>query len=280
MSGRRRANCELWFALDGCWFEIVPSHNLIGANTFAKLKADHALMEITPLGDSALIVRVRDQFADAPEQTLNEVLGTLRRIEDARIPGVIELAPAYTTIAVFYDPMRVVGAGAKPKGVFDWLAKRIREVVSDADQIRGDQIEMSLIEIPVCYDAEFALDLNEIARRSGLTAQEVVDLHSAAQYRVHCVGFTPGFPYLGGLPGKLATPRRAIPRKEIPAGSVAIGGTQSGIYPVKSPGGWNVIGRTPRRLFDPDKDPPALLRAGDRVRFHAITRGEFEKSIM
>jgi inhibitor of KinA len=233
-------------------------------------------MEITPLGDSALIVRVRDSFEEAPEEALNAVIGTQYRLENAQLAGVIELAPAYTTVAVFFDPIGVVSAGAKPDGVFDWLAERIRYVLRNANEIRRDRIETSLVEVPVCYETEFALDLDEVAQHAGLHWKEVVDLHCSAEYRVHCVGFTPGFPFLGGLPGKLATPRRDIPRKEIPAGSVGIGGGQTGIYPIKSPGGWNVIGRTPLRLFDPRKNPPALLCAGDRVRFRAITRDEFE----
>lgn len=233
-------------------------------------------MEITPLGDSALIVRVRDSFEEAPEEALNAVIGTQYRLKNAQLPGVIELAPAYTTVAVFFDPTRVVSEGAKPDGVFDWLAERIRYELRNANEIRRDRIETSFVEVPVCYETEFALDLDEVARHAGLHWKEVVDLHCSAEYRVHCIGFTPGFPFLGGLPRKLATPRRDIPRKEIPAGSVGIGGAQTGIYPIKSPGGWNVIGRTPLRLFDPRKNPPALLRAGDRVRFRAITRDEFE----
>ena len=131
-------------------------------------------------------------------------------------------------------------------------------------------------EIPVCYDLEFAIDLERVARHAQISPGEVVTLHGAAQYRVNCIGFTPGFPYLTGLPNKLATPRHAVPRKEIPAGSVAIGGAQAGIYPQKSPGGWNIIGRTPLRLFDPQRDPPALLQTGDQVRFRKITREEFQ----
>ena len=235
-------------------------------------------MEIAPLGDSALIVRVRESFDGPPDETLNAVLATRRLLENAQLPGVIELAPAYTTVAIFFDPVLIVAAGAKPNEVFDWLAERIRKVISNAKEVRADRIKTSLVEIPVCYDAEFAPDLEEVARRAGLGAQEVVDLYNATEYRVHCIGFTPGFPFLGGLPSKLATPRRSTPRKEIPAGSVAIGGAQAGIYPVKSPGGWNLIGRTPLRLFDPQKKPPALLRAGDRVRFRAISREEFEQN--
>ncbi len=237
-------------------------------------------MEIVPLGDSALIVRVRKNFDGAPDEALNAVLATRRLLENAHLPGVIELAPAYTTVGVFFDPVRVVASGAKPDEVFEWLAERIREVILNANEVRADRMETSPIQIPVCYDAEFALDLDEIAQHAGLGAQEVVDLYCASEYRVHCIGFTPGFPFLGGLPSKLATPRRSTPRKEIPAGSVAIGGTQTGIYPVQSPGGWNLIGRTPLRLFDPQKNPPALLRAGDRVRFCAISRDEFERSTM
>jgi inhibitor of KinA len=233
-------------------------------------------MRITPLGDSALIIHVRDGFEDASRETLGAVLKMRRVLENARFPGVTEIAPAYTTIALFFEPARVVAAGAKAEEMFDWLANKIRKVISDADKVRDEEIEARLIEIPVCYEHEFAFDLGLVAQHAGRTAQEVVDLHSAAEYRVSCLGFTPGFPFLTGLPNELGTPRRKIPRKEIPAGSVAIGGMQTGIYPVKSPGGWNVIGRTALRLFDPTKSPPAFLRAGDRVRFRSITREEFE----
>ena len=235
------------------------------------------VLEIAPLGDSALIVRVRDQFADAPEQTLEEVLSTLRHLRDAAIAGVIELAPAYTTVAVFFDPIRVVDAGAKPSEVFDWLTERI--VAAVAGRGRREKHAKSItrsVDIPVCYDADFALDLDHVAQNAGISAAEVVDLHCAAEYRVACIGFTPGFPFMAGLSKQLVTPRRGTPRKEIPAGSVAIGGAQTGIYPLRSPGGWNIIGRTPLRLFDPAKNPPALLQAGNSVRFRSITREEFE----
>jgi KipI family sensor histidine kinase inhibitor len=237
-------------------------------------------MEIVPLGDSALIVRVRERFEDAPDQTLSEVLRTFRRLQDAAIPGVIELAPAYTTVAVFFDPAIVANEGSKPDQALDWLTKRVREVVAaGADRgrrVKSKKSDARSIEIPVCYDPEFALDLDHVASHAKLTPTKVVDLHSRAEYRVSCIGFVPGFPFLAGLPKELATPRRATPRKEIPAGSVAIGGAQTGIYPLRSPGGWNLIGRTPLHLFDPEKGPPAFLRAGDCIRFRAITREEFE----
>jgi inhibitor of KinA len=237
-------------------------------------------MEIVPLGDSALIVRVRERFEDAPDQTLSEVLRTFRRLQDAAIPGVTELAPAYTTVAVFFDPIVVANAAPKLDQALDRLMERVREVVAaDANRgrrVRSTRSDARSIEIPVCYDAQFALDLDHVASQAKLTPMKVVDLHSRAEYRVSCIGFVPGFPFLVGLPKELSTPRRATPRKEIPAGSVAIGGAQTGIYPLRSPGGWNLIGRTPLRLFDPKKTPPTFLRAGDRVRFRAITRDEFE----
>jgi inhibitor of KinA len=236
-------------------------------------------MEIFALGDSALIVRVREGFEDAPGEALDEVLRTFERLQSAAIPGVIELAPAYTSVAVFFDLITVAKAAETSKDLFDWLATRIRAALAGAAAGRITRSRSQTVEIPVCYDPEFALDIDDVARRANILPSEVLRLHSAAEYRVACIGFVPGFPFLAGLPKKLATPRREVPRREIPPGSVGIGGAQTGIYPLRSPGGWNLIGRTPLKLFDPTKDPPALLRAGDCVRFRAITREEFEASI-
>src|SRR5207244_604936 len=164
----------------------------------------------------------------------------------------------------------------EPGKIFDWLAARIRAAVATgalsavavysaeaaakagsakADDRRRHRIatqrSVRLVEIPVCYDPEFALDIDDVARRAAISPSEVIRLHSSAEYRVACIGFVPGFPFLAGLPKELATPRRDVPRKQIPPGSVGIGGAQTGIYPLRSPGGWNLIGRTPLRLFDP-----------------------------
>jgi len=261
--------------------DSVPSYNC--TNAYLLRRSIFFNMEITSLGDSALVIRVRESFDAAPRETLDAVLETQRRLENAQLPGVIEVAPAYTTVAVFFNPMCIVKAGAPVENVFDWLVERIREAlaaVAGVDEAgRAQYNSAPAIEIPVCYETEFAPDLEDVSRHAGVSAKEVVDLHCGAEYHVHCIGFTPGFPFLGGLTPKLATPRRSTPRKEIPAGSVAIGGAQTGIYPVKSPGGWNIIGRTPLPLFDPQKYPPALLRAGDRVRFRAITRQEFDRLV-
>lgn len=235
------------------------------------------MIEVTPLGDSALLIRVAENFDEAPEDALNKVLAAKCSLEAAKIPGAVEIAPAYTTVAVFYDPVGAINAGAPAQDMVGWFKRRIREALSNDKFGDTDLTEKGVIEIPVCYASEFAFDLEDVARRAGLDPKTVVDLHSGAEYRVHCIGFTPGFPFLSGLPPKLATPRRETPRTEIPAGSVGIGGKQTGIYPIKSPGGWNIIGRTPARLFDPQEDPPVLLRAGDRVCFRPISREEFER---
>ncbi|MGI8957385.1 MAG: 5-oxoprolinase subunit PxpB [Chthoniobacterales bacterium] len=215
-------------------------------------------MEIVPLGDSALIVRVVD--------SLGAVLKTLQKLEAASLPGVTEIAPAFASVAVFFESPGKLEAGLASVDVA--LRGRTRRI--------KPAVRKRLVEVPVCYDAAFALDLETVAQHCGLSPNEVVIRHAAAHYDVRCVGFTPGFPFLGGLPARLATPRREKPRTLVPAGAVGIGGPQTGIYPLPSPGGWNIIGRTPLQLFDVTREPAALLRAGDGVRFVAITREEFE----
>jgi inhibitor of KinA len=222
-------------------------------------------MGIEPLGDSALLVRVVEKF-EATE-SLDAVARAARQLELAEIPGVIELVPAYTTIGVFLDSTK--------EGTLDEFRLRIERALEN--HIDGAPARVApTIEVPVCYENDLAPDLDDVAQHTGLSADEIVRRHSGAIYRVSCVGFTPGFPYLSGLPPELATPRRASPRKQVPAGAVAIGGMQTGIYPRQSPGGWNIIGRTTLRLFDVERNPPALFRAGDRVRFREISRQEFE----
>jgi KipI family sensor histidine kinase inhibitor len=216
-------------------------------------------MEITPLGDSALIVRVGD--------SLGNVLAAVHKLELAKIPGIIEIAPAFASVGVFFE---------SPRG-FESCAAMIRAALRAKKRFAKTARKPRLIEVPVCYDPEFALDLDAVAQHCGLVPNEVVARHAAAHYCVRCVGFTPGFPYLGGLPPALVTPRRATPRTTVPAGSVAIGGAQCGIYPLRSPGGWNVIGRTPLRLFDVTRQPAALLHAGNRLRFVPIEREDFER---
>jgi len=206
------------------------------------------------------------------------VLRVFELLQSAAIPGVIEVAPAYTGVAVFFDPVALLKSNSATDGAFDELAKTIWSSITPASKRRRRAAARAprSIEIPVCYDEEFGVDLDRVAEHTKLCAREIVHLHSTALYRVACLGFVPGFTFLAGLPKNLATPRRDVPRKEIAPGSVGIGGAQTGIYPLRSPGGWNLIGRTPVKLFDPVKNPPTLVSPGDRVRFRAITREEFE----
>ena len=216
-------------------------------------------MELAPLGDSALILRVGD--------SLGEVLAAVRKLEAAQLPGVAEIAPAFASVAVFLDSP-------------EYLANCVEAIpVALGGQRRAAPMSRAphSLKVPVCYDREFALDLEDVAQHCGLSPNEVVTCHAAARYHVRCVGFTPGFPYLSGLPRVLTTPRRATPRTAVPAGSVAIAGGQAGIYPLRSPGGWNIIGRTPLHLFDVTRQPAAWCVPGDRLRFVAITREEFAR---
>ena len=216
-------------------------------------------MEIIPLGDSALLVRVDD--------SLGAVLTTARKLELEKIEGVCDIAPAFASVAVFFAaPCDLAVSAAK-----------IQRALERRSRAGSKTLKPSPHQIPVCYDSEFGLDLAEVAAHCRIAPNELVRRHAAAEYRVRCVGFTPGFPYLSGLPRELATPRRATPRISVPAGAVAIGGAQTGIYPLPSPGGWNIIGRTPLRLFDVMREPAALLRAGDRLRFIEISRDQFER---
>lgn len=227
-------------------------------------------MEIEPLGDSALVIRL---YRGDPADRRDSVREAQARIVAAALPGVQDVTAAYGTIALFYDPAEVART-AEEETPFAVLAARVSALL--AGRARRWREKTRLVEIPVCYDAEFGPDLEEVARHAGLTPEEVVVRHAAASYWVNCIGFTPGFPYLSGLPMELVTPRRATPRTQVAAGSVAIGGAQAGIYPSVSPGGWNVIGRTPLRLFDVTREPPAQLALGDAVRFRAITRAKFD----
>jgi inhibitor of KinA len=230
-------------------------------------------MRISPLGDSAL----RLEFgAGIDESTHGRVQAACAALEEAVVPGVRELVPAYTTLTIHYNPAAVFAAGAPAEDLAGWLALRVEQAV--ARSRRAAAPAGRRVEIPVCYGGEFGPDLARVAAQAGLAEAEVIRRHAAAEYRVALVGFSPGFPYLLGLPAELATPRHARPRTAVPAGSVAIAGEQTGVYPLSSPGGWNLIGRTTLRLFDPLADPPALLQTGDRVRFRTVDRAAFGKT--
>lgn len=227
---------------------------------------------ITALGDRALIVELARRIGDEAPSRIHQVCSWL---SDARLPGVIELVPAATTVTVFYDPVTLKKSGAPKQDLAGWLSSRLKErlaLLPNATALPSTR----LIEIPVCYGGDFGPDLESIAERAKCSQEEVVALHSEAEYVVLQLGFAPGFPYLHGLPVALRFPRRETPRTRVPAGSVAIANGQSCVYPSEIPGGWHVLGRTPLRLFEPDRTPPVLLQPGDRVKFRPISPDEFK----
>lgn len=197
------------------------------------------------------------------DRAFERVQALSHALAQARIGGVIEQVPAYTSVTVYYDPRHTC---------FDAVRAAVQELLTHERQFPP---AARTVVIPVCYGNEFGADLENIARHNGLNTEEVIAIHSGASYRVHMLGFAPGFPYLGGMSPQIATPRHASPRLKVPAGSVGIAGAQTGIYPLETPGGWQIIGRTPLALFRPNTNPPTLLAPGDVVRFQPITTDEF-----
>jgi len=222
---------------------------------------------LIPMGDRALVIEFGDRLD--PELSAG-IAAAAQHLRASPPPGVLDIVPAYTTLALHYDPA-VIGAGTTP---YEALIEQIEawlHAQADAELPPG-----RLVEIPVCYGGGLGEDLEEVARQHGLTPEEVATIHASTDYRVYLLGFVPGFAYLGNLDSRIATPRRDAPRPHVPAGSVAIGGDQTGVYPLETPGGWHLIGRTPVRLFTPEAEPPCLLGAGDTVRFVPISRAEFD----
>ncbi|WP_099211594.1 5-oxoprolinase subunit PxpB [Thermococcus henrietii] len=217
-------------------------------------------MNFKPLGDSALLVSFGEVI---DEETNDRVHALAGAIEKANFEWLIEVVPAYSSLAVIYDPGLIDFEGVK---------RAIQGLEFSAEKFEG-----RLVEIPVLYGGEHGPDLEFVAEYNGLTPEEVIEIHSKPVYRVYFLGFLPGFAYLGGMDERIETPRLEKPRLKVPAGSVGIAGKQTGIYPLESPGGWRLIGRTPLRLFNPSKEPPTLLRPGDRVKFAPIGEEEFEE---
>lgn len=208
---------------------------------------------ILPLGDSAMLV----QWGNEMDFKVNQRIHALAHlIEASSIPGVIETVPAYATLLVHYDPLIVSFAQVR-----DFLREKLAQGETAAAR------KPRQIEVPVRYGGEFGVDLESVARHCRLRVEEVIRLHTQRTYTVFMMGFTPGFPYLGELDKALVMPRLATPRTRVRAGTVAIAGAQTGIYPLDSPGGWHLIGWTPLTLFDPRADAPFLFAPGDEVKF-------------
>ena len=223
---------------------------------------------IEPLGDRALLIHVGGCI-DLENNARAIALATA--LLDAKLPGVCDVAPAYASVCVHYEPCAWTQPDDAP---FARIAARVHQIAATVGAAAA-QTASAVHDIPVCYGGEFGPDLHALAQHAGLDPDTVIARHCAGEYRVAMLGFAPGFPYLLGLDATLQAPRRATPRTHVPAGSVAIGGAQTGIYPCELPGGWHIIGRTPLELFDAARSPPALLGAGQRVRFRAIDAATF-----
>lgn len=219
--------------------------------------------QIAPMGDSAVVVQLGSSIDPVIHARVRCLAGALA---SKPLAGAIEVVPSYTTLTIYYDPLQ---------RSFNDISNDLRKLVADLDE--GPDTPVRLVDIPVLYGGDSGPDLPFVAEHNGLTTNDVIQIHSSRQYTVYMIGFAPGFPYLGGMSDRISAPRRQTPRLRIPAGSVAIAGHQTGVYPIETPGGWQLIGRTPLELFLPDQTPPSLLQAGDVVRFQPITSTEFDR---
>ncbi|UOF92831.1 5-oxoprolinase subunit PxpB [Fodinisporobacter ferrooxydans] len=237
-------------------------------------------LDLYALGDSAIVVQLGDRI---DLETHRKVQMVSKYLEEHSFPGMVEYIPAFTTVTIFYDPLAFLSNIRYDSAEHEEMGRSVFQQVSSAVLRRLETIpdtdvpKPTVIEIPVCYGGDLGPDLEDVAGHNQLSVEEVIQIHSSAEYLTYMVGFAPGFPYLGGLSERIATPRRKTPRVSIPAGSVGIAGMQTGVYPIETPGGWQLIGRTPIRLFRPEQSPPTRIQAGNMIRFRPISRAEYEQ---
>jgi inhibitor of KinA len=216
-----------------------------------------------PVGDRALLV----EFGNTISLNVNQKVHILNRaISQLKLQNVEECVPTYRSLLVYYDPL---------KTSYEQLVFRLRDLEGRLDEFNVST-RKRVIEMPVVYGGKYGPDLDYVAEYHGLDKEDVIRLHSERKYTVYMIGFVAGFPYLGEVADEIATPRLKTPRLRVPAGSVGIAEKQTGIYPCESPGGWQIIGRTPRKFFDARRYPPASIQPGDTLKFKQIVKGEFE----
>jgi len=213
------------------------------------------------IGDRGLLL----EFGDGITRDINEKVRRMAlAIQAEAVEGIVETVPTYRSLLIIYNPMILSVEG---------LGRRLIQIEEGLQQTPLP--EPKLTRIPVVYGGVYGPDIEEVAKYHGISPEEVIQLHCSSPYLIYMIGFMPGYPYMGELPQALVTPRLKTPRLRVPKGSVAIAQRQTGIYSMESPGGWQILGRTPVELFDPEKDPPALLQMGDFVQFYAISEEEF-----
>ena len=221
------------------------------------------MVRYSPLGDKGLLV----EFGKTISQEISEkVLAFRDELLTGNVNDIIEVCPAYCSLAVLYDPTNMS---------YDALVAKLKMVEREVKSI--SKRDADIFEIPVCYDGVYAPDIDFVAQASGLSVDDVIKVHTSKPYMIYMLGFMPGFAFLGGLDRKLSVSRRESPRVRVPAGSVGVISGQTGVYPIESPGGWQLIGRTPLKLFDHSREKPILFEAGDYIRFSAISQEEYEE---
>lgn len=212
-------------------------------------------------GDKAVVM----EFGNEISKDINaKIRNVVKSVEEAKVDGIVELLPTYRSLMIMYDPLKI----------------EYSELISTLDSMSSKQVDneeekIKIVEFPTVYGGEYGPDINFVAEHNNITVDEVIKIHTGTDYLVYMMGFTPGFTYLGGMSDKIVTPRLASPRTKIPAGSVGIAGAQTGMYPSETPGGWQLIGRTPLKLYDSDKEPPVMLSAGDYVRYVSVSEEEY-----
>ena len=225
---------------------------------------------IFPLGDSAITV----DFGNTINETVNnEVIARFSQLKQDPLPGMIEAVPAYSSFTIYYDVVKVRKIISGGYTAFETIKKQLEERFRQP--VQQKDIPERVIKIPVCYEEEYALDMQQLAAKKNISSDEVIQIHTSKIYKVYMLGFLPGFAYMGEVDERITMPRKSQPVNIMP-GHVGIAGKQTGIYPFASPGGWSIIGRTPLKLFDTSKEEITLLKAGDKVEFYPITKDEFK----
>ncbi len=221
-------------------------------------------MKIYPVGDMAISV----DFGNVIEEAVNnQVMRLKAMLKDSNIPGIEEMLPSYRALMICYDPHRISYAE---------LSEKVVELQSLGEKAASSAEAKVVRIIPCCYGGEYGEDLQGMEELTGLSQKEIIDIHAGTDYKIYMLGFLPGFVYLGGMDERIAAPRLESPRVAIPAGSVGIGGKQTGVYPIASPGGWRLIGTTPVKFYDPKAKKPILCNAGEYIRFQPVSKEEYQ----
>ena len=229
------------------------------------MKKNKFKTEISPISETSALI----EFGSEISEDINKKVRTFcTYLDEHPFNGMIEYIPAFASVSVVYNPLKM-----NSQSPYEVVKSVLEDILSKLDFSSAD--EEHIVEIPVCYGGEFGPDIEHVAEINNLTVDELIKIHSEGKYLVYMIGFAPGFPYIGGMSGKIAAPRRESPRTLIPAGSVGIAGIQTGVYPIETPGGWQLIGRTPVELFNLDRQPQSLLKSGDIAKFYPISYDEY-----